>query len=235
LDIKKPQDKILEIFVNNNESEGVIITENMQYSGFLNAKSLLNILNEKKITYARETNPLTKLPGNILINQYIIDAFENNNFYYYFIYFDFDNFKPFNDKFGFRQGDRAISLFADLLRKFYEPDNFVGHIGGDDFFVGIKSEKGNITEIMAQINNLIEKFTDGVSSFYTKEEFVRGYYTSVDRSSVKKKFSLLSVSAAVLELKVNFLNIYQEDIPSKLADLKKEAKNSKDRTAFYSF
>ncbi|HPO48719.1 MAG TPA: GGDEF domain-containing protein [Spirochaetota bacterium] len=234
LDIKTPQDKILEVFVNNPESEGIIITENTKYVGFLNAKSLLNILNEKNITYARETNPLTKLPGNILINQYILDSFEENEYYYYFIYFDFDNFKPFNDKFGFRQGDRAITLFADILKKSYDKEDFIGHIGGDDFFVGVKKKENAKTEIIVEIKKLIDKFTDGISSFYSKEEFVRGFYSSVDRSGIRKRFALLSVSSAIIEISKNSNNITQDDISLKLAELKKEAKRSRERISFFS-
>jgi hypothetical protein len=63
-DIGTAQDKILEIFINNPESEGVIFVKDMQYFGFLNAKSLLSVINEKQIAAARDTNPLSGLPGN---------------------------------------------------------------------------------------------------------------------------------------------------------------------------
>ncbi|OHD07741.1 MAG: hypothetical protein A2086_01240 [Spirochaetes bacterium GWD1_27_9] len=236
VDIKTSQDKILEIFVNNSDSEGVIITENMKYSGFLNAKSLLNILNEKNLSYARETNPLTKLPGNILINQYILDSLEQKECYNYFIYFDFDNFKPFNDKFGFRQGDRAIMMFADILKKeFFKSHIFIGHIGGDDFFVGLEKSKKNPNEIIFETKTIIEKFIDGVSSFYPKEDLEKGYYISADRNGLKKKFVLLSVSAAIIEIHPSDKKLSQDNISEQLAILKKVAKNSYDRISFFSF
>jgi len=55
------------------------------------------------------------------------------------VYFDFDNFKPYNDRYGFRQGDRTILLFSDILKKTSGANKFfAGHIGGDDFFAGFR-------------------------------------------------------------------------------------------------
>ena len=232
VDIRTKQDKILEIFVKYPESEGIIITENLKYIGFLTAKSLLNIINEKNLNYARETNPLTKLPGNILINEYIFESNEKRNFYHYFLYFDIDNFKPFNDKFGFRQGDRIIVLFAELLKKVYHGYGFIGHIGGDDFFIGLIKNVETRKEILLQAKDLIDRFSYEISQFYSNEEIMNGYYISKDRNGELKKFDLLSVSIAIVEICKDAVDISQDDISSKLASLKKEAKNSKEKIAF---
>lgn len=136
VEITVPLEQMLEIYVANPESEGIIITRELKYHGFMTAQSLLNTLNEKNLAYARDMNPLSKLPGNNLINSYLNKAFKDDESSYIFVYFDFDNFKPFNDRFGFRQGDRAIILFADILKEHMEKeDSFIGHIGGDDFSV----------------------------------------------------------------------------------------------------
>jgi diguanylate cyclase (GGDEF)-like protein len=229
IDINTPQDRILEIFVNNPESEGVIITKNLKYFGFLNAKSLLNILNERNLSYAREINPLTKLPGNILINKYIYDCISDTSSYYYLIYFDFDYFKPFNDKFGFRQGDRIIVMFADILRKkYFSNNNFIGHIGGDDFFVGIRENSRTMYDTIFHVKNIIQKFNDQVVPFFSESEIKNGFYVSRDRDDAEKQFRLLSLSASIIEIIPGEFNLTQDDISNKLAELKKMAKDSED-------
>jgi len=143
-EIYKSIEKVLDIFTMDENSEGIIICENGKYLGFLTAQSLLVALNEKNLAIARDQNPLTKLPGNNSIHEHISDTYYEKKKNYIYVYFDFDNFKPFNDKFGFRIGDRAILLFANILREFAgNKDFFIGHIGGDDFFASIAVKKDN--------------------------------------------------------------------------------------------
>ena len=96
------------------------------------ASSLLKIINEKLLKTAQDQNPLTSLPGNRSIRDYVQDVMRDGSDARYFCYFDFDNFKPFNDHYGFQKGDLAIALFASLLRHhFVGEDKFLGHVGGD--------------------------------------------------------------------------------------------------------
>ncbi len=224
IDIKTQVDKMLEIFVSYQDAEGLIITKDMRYTGFLDARSVLNIINEKNLEYAREINPLTKLPGNIMINKNINNLSESDNNTRILVYFDFDYFKPFNDKFGFRLGDRAIILFAELLQKiFTQKNDFIGHIGGDDFFVSIISE--NYENDIKRIKNSVTKFREDALSFFEQNERESGFYISKDRSGNEQAFKLLSVSASIIVAKKRF-------DPSKiiecLSDLKKKAKQSDD-------
>jgi len=236
VDVNTSQEKILEIFVSNPDSDGVIITRNMQYFGFLNSRSLLNIINEKNLAFAREANPLTKLPGNTLIMQYIQDTMMLTEGVRYLVYIDFDNFKPFNDRFGFRQGDRVIILFAEILRKEFDSrSSFIGHVGGDDFFVGIEKPNACRAEIIAWIKRIIEKFTDSVASFYDTEEFSKGFYTSTDRKGKTMRLPLLSASAAIMQITPNdFMKsgYSQDDIVSKLTLLKNASKKSEEKIIF---
>ncbi len=68
----------------------------------------------------------------------------------HFCYCDFDNFKPFNDHYGFHMGDHAITLFAALMRRyFFSEGDFLGHVGGDDFFIGVRDwTRPELTEIL---------------------------------------------------------------------------------------
>ena len=232
VEINVPVEKILELFVANKESDGVIITRGLKYFGFLTAQSLLNTLNEKNLAFARDMNPLTKLSGNSLINGYLNDAFRDEHSQYFLVYFDFDNFKPFNDRFGFRQGDRAIVLFSDILKKDFSGKNeFIGHIGGDDFFGGISCNGMACSLAVEKIRKTIKKFTDSVISFYSPAEVKQGYYTGKDRQGNDSVFPLLSISAAIIELPAGRREHTPDEIANILADLKKKAKSSSEKIA----
>jgi len=102
-DIKDQLDKILKIYSYNSDNGGVIITENKKYVGYLSAKVILDILNEKSLNDAKDQNPLSGLPGNRTIEAYISERIRVGT-KCVMVYFDFDNFKPFNDYYGFRCG-----------------------------------------------------------------------------------------------------------------------------------
>ncbi len=223
-DIHMSVEKILEIYTGNNSIEGILILDDMKYVGFLSAFSLLKILNEKNIAAARDQNPLTRLPGNNLIYKYVSEALMAVDVRYALIYFDFDNFKPYNDRYGFRNGDRVIQMFSDLLKKFY-PYHFVAHVGGDDFFLGVKKE--NSEEVHASISKLIAKFSKDVESFYDSDAIENGYIVSKDRTGCRKQFPILTVSAVILDLSDDRDQVYPVEKVSKLmAKLKKKAKKS---------
>jgi len=236
IEITIPLEQMLEIYVANPESEGIIITKDLKYHGFMTAQSLLNTLNEKNLAFARDMNPLTKLPGNSLINNYLNKAYKDEDSSYVFIYFDFDNFKPFNDRFGFRQGDRAIMMFTDIMReRITEANTFIGHIGGDDFFCGVSFSSSNPESginVMAVINKVIYDFTDTAASFYDPKEVDAKCYSAKDRDGNEKLFPLLSVSAAIIRLPEGKRDYTSDDLSNTLALLKKEAKQSKTKTAF---
>ena len=112
------------------------------------------------------------------------------------LYFDFNDFKPFNDYYGFRQGDRAILIFSELIQKKYSSDNFIAHIGGDDFFIGIKNS--SFEEVFELTNNVLEEFRDTAKNLYNNDDKKNGYIITKDRFEVKRKFNLLSTSCAII-------------------------------------
>ncbi len=231
-DINTPLEDILDMFANHDELEGVIITKEFRYNGFLTAKSLINALNEKNLKVARDQNPLTKLPGNTIINEFIQKATIDEVSEYMLAYLDLDNFKPFNDKFGFRQGDRAILLFADTIKEEmakYKP--FLGHIGGDDFFIGYKAEDNSIVEFEETLKSAIKKFAQNAESFYSKEDRKVGHISAKDRFGIVREFDLLSASCAAVILGFDKKNITPEDIIYATANLKKAAKSSPEKYA----
>lgn len=188
---------IIELFSNNPDSIGIILTNNSKYYGFLSARAIISIMNEQNLIYAREQNPLTKLPGNSMIEQYLSEI-SATKYNYILCYFDLDNFKAFNDVYGFRNGDRAIILFADILRKNLPQEFFKAHIGGDDFFVGVEFNKTNETKYIKKIFNILVKFRDDARELYSKEDKEKGYIVTADRNENMKKFDLLGASASLV-------------------------------------
>lgn len=226
--INASTDKILEIFAALPESDGVLIVKESQYGGFLHARSLLKILNDKNVQIARELNPLSKLPGNILIQDYLVTAAAAHDASYHFAYLDFDFFKPFNDTYGFRIGDRAILMCADILRTaFAREGRFVGHVGGDDFFVGFRDASHDMA--MDEVCRAVAKFKSDVESLYSPEDRRNGYINGLSRSGQRERFPLLTMSGAVLHKPAHRPLPGLDTLSALIASAKKAAKDSQER------
>ncbi|TAN61546.1 MAG: GGDEF domain-containing protein [Magnetospirillum sp.] len=232
-DIATPLDQMLAIYAAVEQADGILLSEHMVYRGFLTARSLIRAMHEKTLARARDENPLSKLPGNVVITEYVADCVAGGQGVV-LAYVDFDNFKPFNDTYGFRQGDRAILLFAELCRKTADPQTwFLGHIGGDDFFVGIKTVSRE--EAVAGIGDLIRRFSSDAESFYDQEARQRGCITAQDREGHVKSFPLLSASAVLFVLPPDCVDVSVDDISSAIAAKKKEAKSAPNKLAVVEF
>lgn len=225
-DIDSNADMLLVTFASSLNSDGILITQNFRYVGFLSATSLLKIIHAKRIREAQDQNPLTRLPGNGAVNRFIADAARPRGTARHLCYFDFDNFKPFNDTYGYRQGDRAIILFGELLQRHLSgTGTFHGHIGGDDFFAGFLS--GDQTEIAADLLALKRAFKTDVESFYDAEDRRRGHIEATDRFGANRKFPLLDCSISLLSLPPN-ATMHPDRLNGELAGMKREAKRSDD-------
>lgn len=193
-------DKILETYnLNSKNSLGIFITQSGKYKGFINLNSLLTLSYKRNIEIATNQNPLTKLPGNNQIEKFIDKTLrKNQKTITHIIYFDFNDFKPFNDIYGFRQGDRAILIFSELLQKRYPKDAFIAHIGGDDFFVGLKNY--DYKEVYHLTATVQEEFSNSAKNIYTKKDKENGFIVAKDRFNMERRFDLLSVSSAIIEI-----------------------------------
>lgn len=235
VDITTEIEEIIEICTRDEKCEAVLVTENGRYVGVLNMLALLNLINEKNLALARDQNPLTKLPGNTIINAYLAKALENVNAKQMFIYFDFDNFKPFNDKYGFRIGDRAILLFSDVLKKISNKYGmFIGHIGGDDFFASFSFTDDHIERNIMLIQEIINDFREDAVNFYDDVTKQAGYMTIKNREEKLVRVPLLSVSAAVLIKEGGRSRFSIEEIAQTMAAVKKKVKESRNKLAIFS-
>jgi diguanylate cyclase (GGDEF)-like protein len=143
-----------------------------------------------------EANPLTRLPGNVSILKELSLCLENNQ-PFAVCYLDLDKFKSYNDKYGFEHGDEVIRDTARLLIKatheLGEKDDFIGHIGGDDFVI---ITKPNTVDKLCQ--RIIKEFDNFAPSFYNEEDRARGYIVAKDRKGNEEKVPLLSISIGVV-------------------------------------
>src|SRR6218665_111588 len=174
-------EELMSLFANMENSACVILTENMRYAGVVSAASLIKVINEKQLKVAQDQNPLTSLPGNRAIRAFMQEAGRDDEESRFFCYCDFDNFKPFNDHYGFQMGDHAISLFAALVKRYFFSDgDFLGHVGGDDFFIGVRD--WNRVELDEILERLLSDFHDDVVQLYSPEERAAGKIRGHDRA-----------------------------------------------------
>lgn len=228
VNVAMPLETIVELFSLHKNAPGVLVMESSKYIGYLSARVLIEAVHERNLIRARDQNPLSRLPGNFMINEHIAHAFDSN-VPSVFCYFDFDHFKPYNDHYGFRNGDRVIVLFAELMHKIFLNECFVGHIGGDDFFAGtvIKNEL-MFERFCTQTRDLIRQFSADVREFYSSEDRERECILAEDREGNNREFELLTVSA-VLVYKGNDSSIHSAEQLQRIFALeKKNAKKAPD-------
>lgn len=149
----------------------------------------------------RRVSPLTGLPGNVQIQAEMKKRLMNKE-EFAIVYADLDNFKAYNDVYGFAAGDEIIKFTSKVLsehiHKIENSDNFVGHIGGDDFVAIIGK-----TEYSKVCQDIIDQFDREVTSFYVPDDVERGYVEVANRRGVIEQFPLVSISIAIVEVDKN--------------------------------
>lgn len=204
----------------------IIVTRDNLYYGIVTVKSLLEFTNALEYNYARELSPLTGLPGNSTIEN-IIRYNLFSNIHCSVLYFDLDNFKIFNDTYGFEKGDLVIKYTAKLieakLNEFSFSSSFLGHIGGDDFVCIIDSP---LQDCHSFCQSLLNQFDSEILSFFGDTHKKQGYIEGKDRLGIPTRFPLTTLSIAGIHGYLSSLSSY-ENISSKIASLKKQAKRIK--------
>ena len=175
----------------------------------------------KKIDKISDNNPLTGLPGNTSISKEIEKVMSSSK-KYAVAYVDLDNFKTYNDTYGFTRGDELIKSLARILintvSEFSKDDYFVGHIGGDDFVFIVPLER--VEQIAKEV---IKRFDTFMPYFLDKKDLERGYFVSVNRLGQFSKIPLPSVSIAIVPVyKGKFKHI--GEISARAAEIKNVTK-----------
>ncbi|MDI1363184.1 GGDEF domain-containing protein [Methylotenera sp.] len=198
-------------------SIGFIITDNGIYRGMGSGHDLLRIISQMQINAARYANPLTMLPGNVPISEQI-DSLLESGVSFVACYCDLDNFKPFNDVYGFKKGDEVIQLTGRLLTEVCGPYDFLGHIGGDDFIVLFQSEHWE-----TRCEEFLSKVSDTFPQFYTSVDQQRGGIETEDRQGERRFHSILSISIGALIVEPDHYPSHHE-VSAACVNAKKQAK-----------
>ncbi len=142
---------------------------------------------------------LTGLPGNAQIEIELKRRVRSKKLFAV-LYADLDNFKAYNDKYGFMNGDEIIKFTAncikDSLQSYGEKGDFLGHIGGDDFVAVVNYE--NARKIGKDI---IKRFNASIGDFYSEEDIENGYVKIVNRKGKMEKFPLMTLTVAMISNK----------------------------------
>jgi GGDEF domain-containing protein len=168
-----------------------------------------------------DANPLTKLPGNLAIEKELLTRL-NETQKFSFCLADLDNFKAFNDRYGYARGSDVIKWMGETLLRLKKEvgssDDFIGHIGGDDFVIICSPERVN--QFCARI---IQEFDSGITAFYDPEDVKKGFITSLDRNDNPAVFGIMTISVAVVNTDRTLIREAKE-VATKVTELKQYAK-----------
>jgi len=198
--------------------DGFFVTENGIYQGAGRMTDLIKAVTEHQITSARYANPLTMLPGNVPIDQHIQQLLTAQK-HFVVSYFDLDNFKPFNDVYGYSAGDDVIRLAGSTMAAgLDEACDFLGHVGGDDFVAVLCSDDWE-----TRIQNILAGFERAVQSHFHPEHIQAGGWVTRNRQGVEVHHGLVCLSAGVVRVAPGD-HALPSEISSRLVEAKKQAK-----------
>lgn len=208
----RPQEKLYDF---------IVVHKNGTYLGTVTIKNLLEKATEIEVSKAKYENPLTGLPGNLVIEQKMKQCLSPQKSFS-ILYLDINHFKEYNDVYGFENGDFVIKLFATILMTHLPPGQFVGHVGGDDFVAILNQE-----DLETFCDTVNTEFQVKVAEHYTARDRENGYIITENRWGIVEKFLLMTVSiAGISSSGQDFHSMIK--LTEELARLKKKCKKLKD-------
>jgi EAL domain-containing protein (putative c-di-GMP-specific phosphodiesterase class I)/GGDEF domain-containing protein len=203
-------------------ADGFVITDDDgKYAGLGTGENLVRAVTEVRIEAARYANPLTFLPGNIPISSHIARLL-GNDAGFSACYVDLNHFKPFNDQYGYWQGDEVLKFAAAVLADVCDPTrDFLGHVGGDDFLVLFQSE-----DWQERVLNAIHLFNEGAQRFYAPADRLAGGIQGEDRRGNPTFFAFVTMAIGCVRVESGGSpSLYSsEEIASVAALAKRRAK-----------
>jgi DNA-binding response OmpR family regulator len=167
-------------------------------------------------------NPSTRLPGNIAIERAISQRIDQHDSNFAVCYCDIDNFKAYNDTYGFLKGDaviqRTAQILLDTVREYGNPDDFVGHIGGDDFVVITSLDR--LDQVCGKV---LERFDATAPLLYDREARTRGFISGEDRQGRPTTFPLVSLSIIAVSSRLRPFS-HPGEVAQRSVESKKRAK-----------
>jgi EAL domain-containing protein (putative c-di-GMP-specific phosphodiesterase class I)/GGDEF domain-containing protein len=198
--------------------ECFIITRRGRYAGIGNLRELMALITDLQIRAARYANPLTLLPGNVPINEHLDDLIECRR-PFVAAYCDLDHFKPFNDAFGYLCGDQMIQLVGRLLSEAAaDHDDFVGHIGGDDFVILLQSPDWE-----RRLRGVLARFDASLPQYVAANVIAAGGYQGEDRRGRPVFHALPTLSIGCVRVSPDDFGS-QHEVSAALVEAKHQAK-----------
>jgi diguanylate cyclase (GGDEF)-like protein len=226
-----PLDEISRLITEHPEQElahTFLVTRAGRYLGVGKTLALLRRITEQQIVTARYSNPLTQLPGGVPVCEHV-DALLAEREEFRMAYFDLNFFKPYNDVYGYASGDMVIRLVGELLRRHGEPRlDFLGHIGGDDFVMVLRSPDWS-----ARCQRIVDDFASDIRQYYPEEALRAGGIVCEDRRGAPQQFPLLSLAVGVVHPDSKLCKSHHE-VSTLAAEAKHEAKKSGGNAVFVS-
>jgi diguanylate cyclase (GGDEF)-like protein len=176
-------------------------------------------------------SPLTQLPGGLQLERAIHYKLHGSD-PWSVLYLDLDNFKPFNDAYGFLAGNDMISLVGHICQRVVcvhgNADDFVGHIGGDDFVIVTTPEREK-----ALCRHILARYKEESVALYRREDLERGAIQGIDREGQPFEFPLVSLSIGVVSDRFHGIHTIG-DIGMLTAEAKRRAKQSSNNVSHIS-
>ena len=176
-------------------TDGFIVTQNGRYLGLGTGEQLVRSVTEIRIEAARHANPLTFLPGNIPTSQHI-ERLLKKQARFVACYADLNHFKPFNDYYGYWRGDEMIRLLARIAMEHCDAQrDFLGHIGGDDFFLLFQSP-----DWRDRGERIVAEFDSRARALFDDDARAAGGIQAEDRYGVSRFFPCTTVSIGAVSI-----------------------------------
>ncbi len=199
--------------------DSFVITRHGGYRGIGFLRELMAIITDMQIRAARYANPLTQLPGNVPINEQI-DRLVEAEHEFVAAYCDLDHFKPYNDTYGYQRGDRMIQQVGTLLSEAAaDHQDFVGHVGGDDFIVLMQSRDWEM-----RLRRVLGEFDAALPQHVsTAVHLAAGGYCGQDRRGLAVFHPLPALSIGCVVVRPGSFASHH-DVSAALSEAKRQAK-----------
>lgn len=207
--------------VNPLELDSVVFNSILKPSDMNSFKLLLEYFIEI-LEYNRNINDISGLPGSKVINSKLLYEISQKT-KFAFVFLDLDKFKEFGEYCGLYRASQVIYILANLIdesiKKYGSIEDFVGHVGGDDFIMILKDYKSADTIC----NDIIAKFDNVIREFYDEKDLKRGYIETMNRFGDVEKLGIMGISVVSMNY-VDFKNRSFDQVFRKLNEIKKQAK-----------
>jgi diguanylate cyclase (GGDEF)-like protein len=228
IDCKTPIESVsMQLTSAAHPEQAFIITRDGKYIGVGTVLSLLEVVTRQQIDNAKYANPLTLLPGSVPMNEQVNQLLASNTLFA-FGYFDLDNFKPFNDIYGYSAGDDIIKAVASILKECVPTEHgFVGHIGGDDFIVIFTCD-----DWLNLCQKILAAFELRARDYYKSDDVNAGGIWAENRIGEKCFFPIMSLSVGLVAPETTCHCQSHVDVADLAAEAKKLAKKTEGNSYF---